>query len=85
MKNVASMKIGVIGVGHLGNFHLRQLSKIPEISLSGLYDIDQKRAKEMSIDHDIPSFSSLENLLDANDAVFLNFENCSCVTSNFPA
>ena len=35
---------GVIGVGHLGNFHLRQLSDIPDVNLSGLYDIDLIRA-----------------------------------------
>ena len=63
------MKIGVIGVGHLGNYHLKKLSEISEISVSGLYDIDQKRAEEISRDHNIPSFSNLESLLDANDAV----------------
>ena len=69
MKNGTSMKIGVVGVGHLGNFHLKQLSEIAEISISGLYDIDLKRAKEMSRDHNIPSFSSLEDLLNCSDAV----------------
>ena len=69
MKNGKSMKIGVIGVGHLGDFHLRQLSEIQEISISGLYDIDLKRAEEMSQYHNIPSFSSLENLLVSSDAV----------------
>ena len=63
------MKIGVIGVGHLGNFHLKKLTEISEISVSGLYDIDQKRAEEMSREHNIPFFTNLESLLDANDAV----------------
>ena len=63
------MKIGVIGVGHLGNFHLRHLSEIPEISISGFYDIDQERAEKISKDHNVPSFSSMESLLDSSDAV----------------
>ena len=63
------MKIGVIGVGHLGNFHLKQLVEIPEISVSGLYDIDLKRAEAMSRNHKIPYFPNLESLLDASDAV----------------
>ena len=63
------MKIGVIGVGHLGNFHLKQLSEIPEISVSGFYDIDQNRAEEISKAHKIPYFPSLESLLDSSDAV----------------
>ena len=69
MKNDTSMKIGVIGVGHLGNFHLKQLSKISEITVSGLYDVDRKRAKEMSMDYNIPPFSNLKSLLDSCDAV----------------
>ena len=63
------MKIGVIGVGHLGTFHLQKLSRIPGIIVSGLYDIDLKRAEKMSQDHNIPSFPSLESLLKASDAV----------------
>ena len=69
MESSTSIKFGVIGVGHLGNFHLRQLSDIPEVNLSGLYDIDLMRAKEMSRDHSIPSISSMEMLLNSSDAV----------------
>ncbi len=69
MKNGISMKIGVIGVGHLGKFHLKQLSEIPEISVSGFYDIDQNRAEEISKAHKIPSFRSLGSLMDSSDAV----------------
>ena len=63
------MKIGVIGVGHLGNFHLKQFSKIAEISISGLYDIDLKRAEEMSHRYNVPAFSSIQSLLNVSDAV----------------
>ena len=35
MKNSNSIQIGVVGVGHLGNFHVKQLSKIPEVEISG--------------------------------------------------
>ncbi len=63
------MKIGVIGVGHLGNFHLKQLSNIPEISVSGFYEIDQQRAAEMNKEHNITAFSTMENLLNVSDAV----------------
>jgi len=63
------MKIGVIGAGHLGNFHLKQLTNIPEISVSGFYEIDQQRAEEMSREHNIPAFSSMESLLSVSDAV----------------
>ena len=63
------MKIGVIGVGHLGNFHLKQLSKIPNISISGIFDNDNYRLKEISGRYNIESFSNLEKLLIESDAV----------------
>ena len=63
------MSIGVVGVGHLGSFHLKQLSKIPEISISGLYDIDRNRAKEMERQYNVQSLSTLEDLLKTSDAV----------------
>ena len=69
MESSTSIKFGVIGVGHLGNFHLRQLSDIPEVNLSGLYDIDLIRAEEMSRNHNIPSISSMEMLMNFSDAV----------------
>jgi len=69
MKNDATIHIGVIGVGHLGNFHLKQFSKISEISLCGLYDINEIRAKEMSELYNIPYFTNLQKLLKKSDAV----------------
>ena len=40
MENDSSIRIGVIGVGHLGEFHLKKLFEISDISISGIYDID---------------------------------------------
>ena len=42
---------------------------IPHISISGLYDIDQKRADKMSLFHNVHSYSSLDEILDKSDAV----------------
>jgi len=64
-----TIKIGVIGVGHLGNFHLKQLGKIPQVSITGLYDNDPNRAEEMSSRHNVQSYNSLDELLDSCDAV----------------
>ena len=69
MKNSNSIQIGVIGVGHLGNFHIKQLSKIPGIYISGVYDINIDIAKKASKDYSIPLYNNLEDLLDCSDAV----------------
>ena len=69
MNKGKTIKIGVIGVGHLGNFHLKQLGKIPQVSITGLYDNDPIRAEEMSSRHNVQSYNSLDELLDSCDAV----------------
>ena len=69
MKKDTTIKIGVVGVGHLGNFHLKQLKEIPQVSISGLYDSDPNRSNEMSLYHNVKSFSSLSELLKKSDAI----------------
>ena len=69
MKNDTTINIGVIGVGHLGNFHLKQLKEISQVSISGIYDIDSNRAQEISQKYNVQSFSSLNELLTISDAV----------------
>ena len=69
MKNDTTINIGVIGVGHLGNFHLKQLKEISQVSISGIYDIDSNRAQEMVKKYNVQSFSSLNELLTISDAV----------------
>ena len=56
-------------MGHLGNFHLKQLKEIPKISISGLYDINSNRADEMSKLYDVKTYSSVDELLKESDAV----------------
>lgn len=36
------LKIGIIGVGYLGNFHLKNLLTHENIKVPGFYDIDKK-------------------------------------------
>lgn len=63
------MKIGVIGAGHLGQFHLNQLGDIAEWDLVGLFDSSADRAKEMAEKHGITAYNSIDELLKVVDAV----------------
>ncbi len=69
MKKGNTIQIGVIGVGHLGNFHVKRLKEISGISISGIYDNNPIRTDEISNQYDVKSFSSLEKLLEISDAV----------------
>ena len=69
MKNDTTTQIGVVGTGHLGNFHLKQLKGIPHFTIAGLFDSDPIRAMEMSKRYDVKSFSSIRDLLQKTEAI----------------
>ena len=69
MKNDDTIQIGVVGTGHLGNFHLKQLKGIPYFTITGLFDSDPKRAEEMSRLHDVKSFSTVKDLLQRSEVI----------------
>ena len=67
MKN--NILFGVIGVGHLSNFHTQQALQVPNINVVGVYDVDKKRAKEISSQYNVPCFDDMDLLLKSCDAV----------------
>jgi len=69
VKNDTTIQIGVVGTGHLGNFHLKQLKGIPHFSIAGIFDSDPNRANEMSKKYDVESFSTVKDLLQKSEAV----------------
>jgi len=63
------LKIGVIGTGHLGNFHIKLLKEILGCELIGIFDKDFSRAEDTSIRNDVKNISKIESLLNSVDAV----------------
>ena len=63
------MKVGVIGVGNLGQHHARIYASLPEVELIGIVDKDEKRAKNIADKLHTTVFTSTTELLDAIDAV----------------
>ncbi len=63
------IKFGVIGVGHLGKYHLKVAREIPYFEIVGINDKDIGRMKEISIKYNVPAFTDMEELLDRCDAV----------------
>jgi predicted dehydrogenase len=45
---LTSVKVAVIGVGHLGRHHARLLSAMPGVELTGVVDINRARADEIA-------------------------------------
>ncbi len=69
------MKIGVIGVGKLGEFHTKLLKEIalesPDLQFAGIFELDGLRAEEMANKYNVNRFGSLEQLAKACDAAVL--------------
>jgi predicted dehydrogenase len=63
------VKIGVIGVGHLGRFHAKLYKEVASAELVGVYDSDQERAKQIASEFSVKNFNSVEELLNSVDGV----------------
>jgi len=62
-------KIGVIGVGHLGQHHVKHLVEMDNLKFSGLYDKNKTRATEIASTFRVNSFHNLEDLLEVSDGL----------------
>ena len=63
------IKVGVIGVGHLGKFHTKLYNEIDSCELIGIYDPDSSRATDVAAELSVRSFPSMEQLLKFCDVV----------------
>lgn len=65
----ATMKIGVIGVGHLGRIHTKLWKEVEGTQLVGIYDANQAVASAVANEHGTENFENLDHLLDKVDAI----------------
>jgi predicted dehydrogenase len=64
-----SVRIGVVGTGHLGTLHAKMLSGIKGVTLTRVYDTDQDKAARVAKDLGTAASGSLDELLGTVDAV----------------
>ncbi|MCG8430260.1 MAG: Gfo/Idh/MocA family oxidoreductase [Candidatus Omnitrophica bacterium] len=63
------IKVGVVGVGHLGSIHARLYKEIPSCSLAAICDINQQQLEQASRTLDVPGYREHRQLLGKVDAV----------------
>lgn len=63
------IRIGVVGAGHLGRFHIECIGRISGFTLVGFYDADPVRANEIAEKYSVQSFNSFHSLLNEVEAV----------------
>jgi predicted dehydrogenase len=65
------VRVGVIGVGHVGKHHARLYSELPNVELVGVVDLQQAKAEEIATLHKTHSFADYRELFGKVDAVSL--------------
>jgi len=66
---MSNVRIGVIGVGHLGQHHARLLAAMDGVALVGVCDVNRARADEIGTKFGAPAFSEARELVGRVDAV----------------
>jgi predicted dehydrogenase len=64
------LKIGVLGVGHLGKIHMKCICELPDVfELTGIYDPDKEKALEVAALYNTTAFDEMEALIAAVDVI----------------
>lgn len=65
------LKLGIIGTGHMGQYHVNVANQLKDAILSGIYDTSPVRANEIASKYDTLAYSSVEEILDNSDALII--------------
>lgn len=63
------LKIGLLGVGHLGKIHLKCIQLVADYELVGFFDPNDENAAKVLALHSIQRFESVDDLIAAVDVV----------------
>jgi predicted dehydrogenase len=63
------IRAGIVGVGHLGVLHAAKYADSGAAELAAVFDVDAARARDVAARHGCRAAASLDELLDAVDAV----------------
>jgi predicted dehydrogenase len=66
------LKIGVIGTGHMGGNHVRNISEERRFEFVGIYDKDGEQAEKIANRYSVKKFDDMDMLLDSVDAVVVS-------------
>ena len=65
------IKAGIVGVGHLGEIHLKLILKSNLYTLTGFFDPDKERSENISNKYNIKSYKDYKDLCEDIDAVII--------------
>ncbi len=68
---MSELKIGLIGIGHLGKIHARLLKGLEQVNLTGFFDIDREKSLVYTAETGITFFPGLDELIDSCQALVI--------------
>ncbi len=63
------LRVGVIGVGVMGERHVRVYAALPGVSAVGIYDADAQRARRVASHYGVRMFASVDAMIGWADAI----------------
>jgi len=64
-----TVKIALLGVGHLGKIHLRCIQEVSSLQLVGIYDVDKEVAAQVAEEYGVSAYENPDELLEQADAI----------------
>ncbi|MFH1563567.1 MAG: Gfo/Idh/MocA family oxidoreductase [Nitrospirota bacterium] len=64
-----SLKVGVVGAGHMGSYHVRLYSELLNVELIGIADINEKQVNRLAEQYHTVPYTDYTKLYDKVDAV----------------
>ena len=71
MSNSKTIKMGVIGAGYLGEFHIQQLQTLDNVEVVGFYDTDLERSNIISDKYHVKYFNNIEELSGQSNGIVI--------------
>jgi len=63
------VKVGVVGIGHLGNYHLQKYKLLPDVEIVGVVDALHERSQKAAVLYGCKAFTDHRDLIGKIDAV----------------
>lgn len=62
------LRVGVVGVGHIGSNHARLYAEIPSVEFAALYDVEPVRSRTIASKFGAACAKSLDDFIEKVDA-----------------
>jgi predicted dehydrogenase len=66
---MSKLRVGVVGVGHIGKNHARLYAGLPQAEFGAIFDTDNAKARQLADEFGVTAATSLEDFAERVDAV----------------